>query len=280
MGEHGHHGSDTGDDSAGERGRWVSSWPRAERARQVADVLRQQVVSGAFPEGTLPDERELGRRLGASRNAVREALGLLRDEGLVARRRGIGTTIVTPKYGHGLDRLTGLAETLTGYGAVTNEVRAARIVARPPGVIAERLGLAEGTEAVYLERLRRLGGEPLSVDTTWLAPDIGRPLLDADLAHRDVFALIEETTGGPLGSAEVTVHAVNADADTAALLGIADGAAVFAIDRLTRLPDGRPVDAESLRVRADRLALHAFLPRGSATATADRTGRAGAEEER
>lgn len=248
-------------ESSGASSRWVSSCPRAERARQVADVLRQQITAGVFPDGALPDERLLGQRLAASRNAVREALALLRDEGLIVRRRGIGTTVVTPKYGHGLDRLTGLAETLTGYGTVTNEVRAARAVAHPPGVIAERLQLAEGDEAVHLERLRRLGGHPLSVDTTWLTPDIGRPLLDCDLENRDVFALIEETSGSPLGEAELTVHAVSADADTAKLLEVPEGAAVFAIDRLTRLADGRPVDAETLRVRADRLALHALLHR-------------------
>ncbi|MFG3254814.1 GntR family transcriptional regulator [Streptomyces sp. NPDC048172] len=236
---------------------------RAERARQVADVVRRHLTEGAFEDGWLPDEAALARSLGASRNAVREALALLRDEGLITRRRGLGTRVVTPKYGHGLDRLAGLAETLTGYGTVTNEVRTARVVPRAPRAITERLGLPDGSEAVHLERLRRLGGAPLSVDTTWLAPDIGRPLLESDLAHRDVFDLIEETSGLRLGRAEITVHAVTADPDTARLLGIADGAALFAIDRLTRLPDGRPVDTEWLRVRADRFTLRAVLHRGA-----------------
>lgn len=225
-------------------------------------MLRQQITTGRFERGVLPDERSLGASLGASRNAVREALGLLRDEGLLSRRRGVGTTVVMPKYGHGLDRLTGLAETLDGYGPVTNEVRAIRVVPRPPAAIVERLELAGDAAAVYLERLRRLNGLPLSLDTTWLTADVGRPLMDCDLEHRDVFALVEEVTGNRLGTAEVTVHAVNADQDTATLLDVPLGAAVFAIERLTRLVDGRPVDVESLRVRADRLTLQATLHRG------------------
>jgi GntR family transcriptional regulator len=236
---------------------------RAERARRIADTLRQRITSGMYEDGMLPDERDLGHALGATRNTVREALGLLRDEGLITRRRGIGTRIVTAKYGHGLERLTGLAETLVDYGTVTNTVRAARIVPHAPKAVTERLQLPDGSDAVYLERLRSLDGRPLSVDSTWLAPDIGRPLLARDLAHRDVFALIEEATGDRLGSAEVTVHAVTAEPDTARLLDIPTGAALFVIDRLTRLADGRPVDAESLRVRADRFALHTVLRRGS-----------------
>lgn len=97
---------------------------------------------------------------------------------------------------------------------------------------------------------------------TWLAPDIGRPLLDRDLAHRDVFDLMEETTGHRLGSAEVTVHAITTEPGAARLLEIPAGAALFAIDRLTCLADGRPVDAETLRVRADRFALQALVHRG------------------
>ncbi|RVU27765.1 GntR family transcriptional regulator [Streptomyces antnestii] len=236
--------------------------PRAERARRVADTLRQQITSGAYEQGKLPDERVLGHALGATRNVVREALALLGDEGLVIRRRGIGTQVVTAKYGHGLERLTGLAETLVDHGTVTNEVRTARVVPHAPKAVTERLRLPDGSEAVHLERLRSLDGRPLSVDSTWLAPDIGRPLLDLDLAHRDVFDLIEESTGHRLGSAEVTVHAVTAEPDTARLLEIPAGAALFAIDRLTCLADGRPVDAESLRVRADRFTLHALVHRG------------------
>jgi len=224
-------------------------------------VLRQQITAGAFEDGALPDEHALGVRLGASRNAVREALGLLRSEGLITRRRGVGTTVVMPKYGHGLDRLAGLAETLTGYGTVTNEVRAAHPVPHPPAAIAERLALPPGAGAVYIERLRRLGGLPLSLDTTYLAADIGEALLDRDLAGRDLFTLIEDTTGHQLGSAEVAVHAVTADPDTATLLQIPEGAAVFAIERLTRLADGRPIDMESIHIRADRFTLHTVLHR-------------------
>lgn len=228
-------------------------------------MLRQQITSGSVESGILPDERTLGMQFHASRNAIREALGILREEGLITRRRGVGTTVLTPALGHGLDRLAGLAETLSGYGPVTNEIRAAQWVAHPPAAVTERLLLAEGEGAVHIERLRRLGGLALSLDTTYLVSDIGQPLLDCDLAGRDLFALIEETTGKRLGRAEVAVHAVTAGPDAAALLEIPVGSAVFAIDRLTHLADGRPVDMESLHIRADRLTLHATVHRAPLT---------------
>jgi GntR family transcriptional regulator len=240
---------------------WQDLRPRAERARNLADVLRHQITVGMFSDGLLPDERTLRKQLGATRNAVREALGLLRAEGLIERRQGVGTMIVMPKFGHGLERLAGLAEALVDSGTVTNDVRAAHRVRNPPEAIVHRLELEPGQGTVYIERLRRLGGIPLSLDSTYLTDDIGQGLLDCDLAGRDVFALIEEATGHRLGSAEISVHAVNAGPDTASLLQIPVGAAVFAIERLTRLQDGRPVDAESMHIRADRLTLRATLRR-------------------
>jgi GntR family transcriptional regulator len=86
-------------------------------------------------------------------------------------------------------------------------------------------------------------------------------VLGADLAGRDVFGLIEEATGQPLGAADVTVAPAVADPNTAALLGVAAGAPLFAIERLSRLADGRPVDLEYLRVRGDRMTLSATLHR-------------------
>src|SRR4051794_7561945 len=81
-------------------------------ARQVADLLRRQIIHGSFPHGQLPLEAVLAREFDISRNTVREALDLLREEGLVERSPGVGTTVVAEKYPQGLHRLLGLAETL------------------------------------------------------------------------------------------------------------------------------------------------------------------------
>lgn len=235
---------------------------RAGRAREVADRLRREVLEGAFASGVLPDELRLAEDYGASRNAVREALQLLSAEGLVMRRPGLGTRVVARTFEHSLDRLAGLAETMAEQGTVTNEVRVARL-GFPPPEVAARLGIGGDVDVFQLERLRWLGGQPLSLDLSYIVADIGAALSIDDLRSRDVFALIEEVSGVPLGTAEVKVHAVNADAGTASALGIEAGAAVFAIDRLTRLSDGRPVDVETIYFRGDRISLSSVLHRAS-----------------
>ncbi|MFK4100940.1 GntR family transcriptional regulator [Streptomyces sp. NPDC019531] len=233
---------------------------RADQARQLADLLRHQLLTGGFESGTLPHETTLATDYRASRNTVRQALDLLRAEGLVERHPGVGTVVVGRKYPHGLDRLMGLAETLREHGTVTNEVRTMG-PAPAPHPVARRLQVTPGTDVLYIERLRRLNGLPLSLDLTYLPLDIGTALLGADLENTDVFRLLETITGQRLGHAEITLEAVNADAHSAAVLEAPRGAAVLMLERLTHLADGRPVDLEFIRFRGDRITMSGLLHR-------------------
>lgn len=233
---------------------------RVDRARQLADLLRRQLLDDAFPDGTLPHEDILAADYDTTRNTVRQALDLLRAEGLVARRPGIGTVVVARKYDHGLDRLMGLAETLHEHGRVTNEVRTT-VPVPAPAPVAERLRVPHGADVLYVERLRRLNGVPLSLDLTYLPLDIGTALLGADLENTDVFRLLESVTGRPLGHAAITLEAVTADAHSAAVLEAPRGTAVLMLERLTHLADGRPVDLEFVRFRGDRIAMSGLLHR-------------------
>lgn len=60
----------------------------------VYEKLLQAIVSGVYPAGArLPAERELSRRLGASRPTLREALRRLGEWNLVEPRRGSGIVV-------------------------------------------------------------------------------------------------------------------------------------------------------------------------------------------
>jgi GntR family transcriptional regulator len=235
--------------------------PRADTARLVADVLRHQIHAGGYGDG-LPTESDLADEFFVSRNTVREALGTLKSEGLIDRAPRAGTHVAIRKYNHGLDALVGLKETFKGYGEVRNEVRAVMPVTAPPSV-ASRLQLPPGEQVLFIERLRYLGDLPLSLDMTYLAADVGDAVVEHSLESNDVFALIEKVTGHRLGSATLAVEAVAADAHSAAILQVPDGAAVLLLERLTHLDDGRPVDLEYIRMRGDRITLRGNLTRGN-----------------
>ncbi len=243
---------------------------RSESARWLADLLRALIEGreGAYAIGPLPSEHELAHEYGASRNVVREALDLLRDEGLLRRVPGAGTFVTTRRAVHGLDRLRGLAETFhEDSDRVANRVLSADVVPSPH-LVADRLEIEPGSPVVFIERIRQLDGRPVSLDASYLPAEMETPLLGpvADretglLARCDVFTLLERTLGVELGEASLFIEAVGADAATAQLLEVMPGSPLLLVTRLARLVDGRPVDFEFVRYRGDRLSLTAWLSR-------------------
>ena len=94
--------------------------------RQIAERLRQRMVSGEFAVGSrLPAERDLALQLGVSRPSVREALIALEVEGLIEVRTGSG--IYVQATGANAHRPSGKAlDTPTEWGPL--EVMSARIL--------------------------------------------------------------------------------------------------------------------------------------------------------
>lgn len=224
-------------------------------------MLRHQIHSGTYDD-SLPGETALATEFAVSRNTIREALSTLKNEGLIERGPKVGTHVAQRKYDHGLDTLLGLKETFKSYGEVRNEVRAAMAVSAPP-TVAQRLRLEPGQQVVFIERLRYLGGLPLSLDVTYLEPEIGARVLTHALESNDIFALIEQLTGRPLGAASLALEAIPADAHSAAALQVPDGAPLLMLERLTSLDDSTPVDLEYIRMRGDRITMRGNLIRST-----------------
>lgn len=66
-----------------------------ERAyEKIINYVEQQVMQGRYKKGDkLPPERELAALLGASRNSVREGLGILERMGAISSQQGAGKTL-------------------------------------------------------------------------------------------------------------------------------------------------------------------------------------------
>lgn len=239
---------------------------RSDAARWVRDTLRIQIMersNGTLPisRQSLPVEDDLSESFGVSRNVVREALDLLRREGLIERIPGVGTLLTGSKLCQKLDELKGLAESFEVYHvAIDNKVLAGREV-QANALVAQKLGVEEGSNVVFVERLRVVDGVPLSLDDSYLRTEVAQALLGADLFSKDLFSVLEDVQHTLLGWAEVTTEAVAADPATADLLNVPAGSPLLLVQRLIFLDDGTPLDLEVIRYRGDRFYLSSTLQR-------------------
>lgn len=219
---------------------------------KIKDALRARILDGTYaPHSQMPSEHELCAAFGVSRITVRQALGDLQKEGLIFRLHGKGTFVAKPKAFQNVTSLQGFAEAMSSMGyEIVNQLRRFRVV-KADRRQASRLQLPEGTPLVEIHRVRLLNREPVSLECTWIPESIGKRLASADLTTRDIFLILENDCGVPLGHADVTVDAILADDEIVTALGTEEGGPVLRIERLTHDTTGRPVDYEFLYFRGD-----------------------------
>lgn len=153
--------------------------------RRIAADLRHQITSKALAEGErLPTELELRAQYGASRNTIRDAIQLLKVQGLVDTRAGSGT-YVTQRIEPFVITLTKDPDTGLSGGdgaAYRNEIQAQgrRPTESSPRVeiqqardeVAEALGVAPGTTVVVRHQERYIDDIPWSLQSSYYSMDL------------------------------------------------------------------------------------------------------------
>ena len=144
---------------------------RSERKTltEVAEQsLRQAIAQGTFRPGSqLPTEAELCQMLGVSRTVVREALRMLEDDGLVARRHGVGTFVRDHPILKNLNFNFGITEMIESAGLISATSYLAIQSETADQEKAEQLRVDLGAPLVTVERVRTADGRPVvySLDT-------------------------------------------------------------------------------------------------------------------
>jgi GntR family transcriptional regulator, transcriptional repressor for pyruvate dehydrogenase complex len=132
--------------------------PAKNRTAEVAERLVAEIGSGRLAPGArLPTEQELTAALGVSRTVVREAVAMLRAEGLVETRQGVGAFVVRdiqrrpfridPEGLSSIAEVVQVMELRTGVEVEAAGIAAERVNAGSRGCIAKALTAIESAIA-------------------------------------------------------------------------------------------------------------------------------------
>lgn len=187
--------------------------------QRIQGAIRKSIDSGGLrPGDAVPSERELARIHAVSLMTARHALATLEQDGVVERRRGVGTFVSPPKI-H-FNKLMSYTEQMRGRSlTVGSKVLFAEIVDDEPEATA-RLSLSPKSHVLKLERLRHTGGEPFALETCYFSAKQFSGLLAEPLEHESLFRILERNYGVVLGYADEEVDATAADLRTAELLAL------------------------------------------------------------
>jgi GntR family transcriptional regulator len=215
----------------------------------------RELIAGSRPGDRLSSERDLAARWGVARMTVRHAMDTLVAEGLAERRHGSGTYVAPQPVVRFLG-LTSFTQDMRERGLVPgSRLLSFTAAAADPG-LAARLQVPAGERVLAFTRLRTGSGEPMAVETVWIAASLVPGLSPADL-DGSLYELLARRHRIVTGAAQITIEPVLPDAATRALLTIADDQACLRLRMVDADTRGRVVMAADCVYRGDRYQLSA-----------------------
>lgn len=130
------------------------------RHTELAQEIAQGIASGRYPVGSLlPTEFELCEQFAATRYTVRMALGELQEQGLISRKKNVGTRVEAAQPTTGFVQSLSSVEDLAQFGAT--HVRVVRNIEEVVVdlTLAKELGCAGGTRWLRISSLRMDGAK-------------------------------------------------------------------------------------------------------------------------
>jgi len=222
---------------------------------QISSHLRREIDSGDLvPHAQLPSEHELCEQFGVSRVTVRRALQTLEADGLVYRRQGLGSFVCERRVPQGLVRLTDFAEDMRRAGITASSRVLSRATEPCPALVAEHLGILEGSPVLRLDRLRLGDGNPVALDRTWLPTNFAHLLEGHDLEGETVYGILGRVYGIHALSARLRILGAAATDELADHLGVEPGTALLLIERTSRTVGEKALYFQRRYYRADRIA--------------------------
>lgn len=219
--------------------------------QRIQTAIRKRIDAGHLrPGDAVSSERDLAKMHQVSLMTARHALASLEQEGLVERRRGIGTFVATPKI-H-FNKLMSYTEQMAARSLnAGSKILSLKIIDNEPEVAA-RLSLAPNDPIVKLERLRHAADEPFALETCYLSAKDFPGLLNAPLGRESLFATIERNYNVKLGYADEEVDATAADPQIADILAVPRRDPLLRIRQLIYSTTGKALIYALCIYRSDR----------------------------
>jgi len=230
---------------------------RTQHAR-LAEELRAAIIDGTHPVGSrLPTESMLCEQYGLSRGTVRVALGTLEDLGLISRRPGAGTVVVSrdPVDSY-LPFVTIRDELVAIYRNTGVRAPVTRTVV-VDAALARHTGLPEDSEWRLIEGARRHRRHPTSLPLCWT-----QHYVEAGAPPHDIERAVDNSAAVQSHRIEQTVRAVPMPTDFADQLEALAGSPALEIGRRHLDVDGRLVSASFHTHPGDRFTLRNLLAPG------------------
>ena len=222
---------------------------------QVAETVRRRIMTDEYMEDSLiPPVPELEKEFNVSNITIRKALETLTQDGLLRRKRGVGTIVqkcerdlVVLDLSGGFKKLVRSIEDLP----IELEVLEIKVVPSP-NYIRQVLPSDNSGKVLRVKKVRKHGGKPLSYYVHYTDSAL-HPCITTEITEQKTFvAVFEEVSKRKLTMLKQRIEAVVADIDLSAVLQVRFGLPLFFTENLYYTADNKPAIVTQNYYRGDK----------------------------
>jgi len=221
---------------------------------QLVLIIKQCIHSGQLSTGdALPSESELCEAFDVSRSTVRQALSSLEKEGIVYRRRGLGTFVANPKLKKNVSTLYSFTAQTVMEGMVPSStvLKFSLIEAN------SELKRMFGTNVLHFKvneiyRIRKADGIPLLLERTYIPHAICPVLTAQRLENESLYSILHAECGVVPHHGVESYEVIQIEKPDAELLECPVGTLAFLVERIATLENGEVYEITQSVVRGDR----------------------------
>lgn len=208
---------------------------------QAEALLRRMIEEPHYRNGGfLPNEVDLAKKLGISRNTIRQALNKLVFEGLLVRKKGVGTTVADRSVNSSVKNWLSFTQEMKAKGLTPRTFKLDVSWVAADDDVAGTFGISAGRKVLKLERLRGLAEGPFVHFVSYFHPRVG--LTGDEDFNRPLYEIIEQDYSTIAKVSKEEISAIAADEFLGEKLGVKKGDPVLVRKRVVYDPGQRPIE--------------------------------------
>lgn len=207
---------------------------------QAEELLRKMMGRAEYQAGKLlPNEVHLSRQLGISRNTLRQATNKLVHEGLLLRKKGVGTVVSKPVDSKAKNWMS-FSQEMKSKGVEIKNYSTTLTWVVPPVEVFKFFGLKKKAKLLKMERVRGDKKNQFVYFVSYFNPKIG--LTGEEDFNRPLYEILERDFSVIAKVSKEEITAVAADAVLAEHLNIHKGDPILKRKRFVFDPGRRPIE--------------------------------------
>ncbi|MBP3673424.1 MAG: GntR family transcriptional regulator [Oscillospiraceae bacterium] len=155
---------------------------------QLKELLKDGIYSGEWQIGDLiPSENQLCKTYNISRNTCQKAIEELVQEGILARKQGVGTFVTAPKIEQELSNFYSFTDAVIARGLKPTVAVVSLSVEPASQKHANLLHVEPNTPLLTLTRVRYADGDPIMLETSYIPYHLVPGLEKVDFEHHSLY---------------------------------------------------------------------------------------------